>query len=89
MLAGVFSERYIWNESKYSDFPDESARRNTIVDLLATNPEESIRQMRAENVSYILHMKEELETHCCLDETDSVIRAFQNRHYAIYKIIGA
>ena len=89
MLAGVFSERYIWNESKYSDFPDESARRNTIVDLLATNPEESIRQMRAENFSYILHMKEELETHCCLDETDSVIRVFQNRHYAIYKIIGA
>ena len=87
MLAGVFSERYIWNESKYSDFPDESARRNKIVDLLAMNPEESIRQMSAENVSYILHAKEETEAEGCLDETDCLINVFQNNHYVIYKIV--
>ncbi len=87
LLAGIFSERYIWNESKYSDLPDESARRNTIVDLLTTNPEESIKQMRAENVSYILHAIEKTEAEGVLDKIGSLINVFQNKHYIIYKII--
>ena len=87
MLPGLFSERYIWNESRYSFLREESARRNAIVDTLSTDPEESIRQLMAEGVGYILHAKTATETSGLLDGIAGLINVFQNEHYAIYRII--
>lgn len=85
MSAGVFSERYIWNEVKYAFYPEESARRNEIVNKLNSNPVEAIQELKTENVNYLLlTVKDNTLEYEALSETKKV---FENNNFIIYEII--
>ncbi|MCI9077645.1 MAG: hypothetical protein HFH68_01805 [Lachnospiraceae bacterium] len=83
MIAGIFSERYVWNEEKYVPDLDEAARRNSVVHALQTDTENALQQMRNEGVSYLVSQvsvdKVELG-----ELTDNLNEVFRNEYYIIY-----
>ena len=88
MLAGIFSERYIWNEIKYSGNAEESERRNSIVDMVKSAPEHALEELLAEGVSFLLH-----STAVKMDEgfnhLEGIEEVFHNDHYVIYRLLAS
>lgn len=85
MIAGVFSERYVWNEEKYVPDLEEASRRNSIVQSLQNDAENALQQMKNEGVSYLVYQlsinKVELG-----DLSSKLTEVFRNEHYIIYKL---
>ena len=86
MLAGIFSERYIWNEVKYAEPAEESGRRNEIVNQLPTNPLRALELMSTEAVHYLLHQTSKGQKDDVLDDIELVTELYRNEHYVIYRI---
>ena len=86
LLAGVFSERYIWNEIKYAEPKEESLRRNEIVNLLGITPNAAVNQLAEEGVEYLLHSNVNGSA-LHLDGLDRLTVVFENSHYTIYHIM--
>lgn len=84
LTAGVFSERYIWNEIKYSP-KDESDRRNEIVAELESHPTEAAEKLKEEGVNYLLCMKSR-KNDSILEEHYKMI--YENSKYVFYSIEG-
>ncbi len=86
MLAGIISERYIWNEKQYTNNAEESERRNEVVDSIKTDFDLSISQMKGEGVKYFLHSTVREDFDSVLIQSDSFSEVFRNAHYVIYRI---
>lgn len=84
MVAGVFSQRYVWNEQKYVRTAEKEAR-NKVMEGLETDLEGTIRTLKQNGVSYLLSRvkegKEELG-----NRTDLLREEFRNEHYVIYSL---
>ncbi len=84
MLAGVFSQRYVWNEQKYVRTAEKEAR-NKVMEGLETDPEETIRTLKQNGVSYLLsRVKEGKEEPG--SRTNLLREEFRNGHYIIYSL---
>ena len=84
MMACIFSQRYLWNETKYSP-QAEAERRDKIVDELSADIEGSIQSMKSEGVEYLLMQANDEKTEYG-SKTDLLTEVFRNSHYVIYKL---
>jgi len=80
LTAGVFSERYIWNEQYYAYSIDEAYRRNGIFEKIRNNPEETINNLIDEGVDYLMLNVENTNV-----EDDNKM-VYSNEKYIIYKL---
>ncbi len=89
LLLGIFSERYVWNEIKYTDDKTESDRRNAVIEKLKTDTMTAVSELADEGVKYLLHqvtddeMKERK-----LEDTNWLTELYRNEHYVIYEILA-
>ena len=84
MLAGVFSERYIWNEKKYVPNKAESDRRNSIMAELKVNPKKVISIMNSEGVNYIIcHADSATDG---FQNSDQIEKVFDNTRYIVFRL---
>ncbi len=87
LLAGIFSERYVWNEIKYTDNVKESNRRNAVVEKLKTDTESAADKLLDEGVKYLLHqVTDDEEQEKKLGLSNLFTEIFRNEHYAVYEI---
>ncbi len=84
MMAGIFSQRYLWNEVKYSP-QEEAERRDGIVGSLSSDLENTILMMKDEGVDYLLMQVYDGKVEYG-SKTDMVTEVFRNSHYIIYKL---
>lgn len=54
MVAGVFSERYIWNDGKYSVNTPEIERRKGIIERLLNGDGSAARELKENGVTYFM-----------------------------------
>lgn len=85
MMAGMFSERFVWNEEKYIPDANEGARRNLIVQSLQTDADTAAEQMKSEGVEYFVSQVSTDKTEPGA-LTDKLTEVFRNEHYIIYKL---
>ncbi len=86
LIAGVFSERYIWNEYTYVSDAEEASRRNSIIDAMKTDINGSLETMENEGVEYIVSQVVDDKTEYGTI-TNKISEVFRNKHYIIYRII--
>ena len=84
MMAGVFSERYVWNEQKYVR-EEEAERRASIVSGLYADIDGTIGLMKEEGVEYLVMRVADGKTEYG-SLTDSLTEVFRNSHYIIYQL---
>ena len=83
MLYGVFSERYIYNETKYSFDADESARRNRVVSQIYHDTPRTIKELDKEGVDYLVQTR---SIHSTPIQDNRLEMKYQNGKYYLYKI---
>ena len=86
MIMGVFSQRFIWNETEYVPDSEEAKRRNEIVTNVINNPDEYLSLMRAEGVDFFVHQvrNDGIEY---LSQSTLLTEVYANAHYVIYKLL--
>lgn len=82
-LAGVLSERYVWNEDLVF-FKEEAARRNEILNSISVLDDESIRRLQDEGVIYYLQNKQYSSED--INTSSYVNIVFDNESYRVYQI---
>lgn len=81
MVAGVFAERFVWNDGKYSSNVQEVERRKSIVERFKSGDETARKEMKEEGVQYFLQTLEndpssEYDLNCI----------FENENFKIYEL---
>ena len=84
MLAGIFSERHIWNEKKYVGDMTESDRRNSIVTELNKNPETTLSLMKSEGVDYLICHFDAVPPG--VQNSDQIEKVFNNTRYVVFRL---
>ncbi len=83
MAAGVFSERFVWNDGKYSN-DSEVKRRRQVVEDLVTGDAEALRTMEEEGVSYFMQtLSVNPDFHM---EPEGGECVFENKSFRVYKL---
>lgn len=82
-LAGVLTERYVWNEDLVF-FKEEAARRNEILNSISVLDDESIRRLQDEGVIYYLQNKQYSSED--INTSSYVNIVFDNESYRVYQI---
>lgn len=86
MKAGVFSERFVWNDGTYCDYwIDEVNRRNNIINMLDNSEtyDEGIELLKKEGVSYYLDDISVSEDSVLSKKLDKI---YSNKVMAVYKV---
>ena len=84
MLAGVFAERYVYNEQKYV-FEEEAQRRANIVAGLAADPVNASAVLASEGVTYLASRIQEGKTEYGM-VADNIHEVYRNSRYIIYEL---
>lgn len=84
ILAGVLSERYVWNEDSWIFYTEEAVRRNGIINSINILDDESVRRLQSEGVEYYLQNKQYFTEE--INASDSVNIVFDNGGYRVYQI---
>ncbi len=85
MTAGVFSERFVWNDGKYSN-SSEVKRRRQVVEELITGDAEALRTMEEEGVSYFMQtLSVNPDFHMEPEDGECV---FENQSFRVYGLKG-
>ena len=79
MIAGVFTERFVWNDGKYSNNVKELGRRQAIVERAVSGDEAAINEMQKNGVRFFLQTLGEYP-----DMEYPLQCVFQNESFKIY-----
>lgn len=82
MVAGVFSQRYIWNDGKYSANVGEAERRNSIVQEFMKGDRKSYEALCRDGVKYFLQTLEVNPHYNLNPEYGEVI--YENERFRVY-----
>ena len=84
MTAGVFTERYIWNDGKYSSEIDELERRNDIVNRIMNGDYKALYALKDEGVDFFVDIIDEKQ----IDSINASIDlecVYKNQQVVIYE----
>lgn len=85
LLAGVFTQRFIWNDGTYCIWTDEVDRRNEIISMLDNRStyDEGIEELRRSGVTYYL---EGIQPGVVSLSDERLEKVFSNNIMAVYRI---
>lgn len=83
MAAGVFSERFVWNDGKYSKSKEVLSRRR-VVEKFLEGSTQALQVMKKEGVVYFIQtLSVNPDFYMSLDDMECV---FQNERFRVYKL---
>lgn len=82
MVAGVFSERYIWNDGKYSADEVEVQRRNTIIQDFINGSQDAAEELRRSGVNCFVQDLKMNPNFDLKEEYGQLV--FENKSFKIY-----
>lgn len=83
-IAGVMSERYIWNDNHNVFWGAEAERRNRILESIDVLDDDSAKMLQNENVDYYLQNKQYSAEN--IDNSTLIKVVFDNESYRIYQV---
>lgn len=83
-IVGVFTEKYIWNDGKYSVYYDEVKRRKEIVERVFDGDMDALKILADEEVEYLVQTLSVNPDFAIDEEFASCV--YKNDSYAVYKI---
>lgn len=86
MVAGVFSERYIWNDGKYSANKEEVKRRKDIIERLLSGEFKAAKELTQNGVDFFLQNLQ-VNPSFYLDDAYGVC-IYENSNFRVYKLIN-
>ncbi|NBI70652.1 hypothetical protein D3Z50_06195 [Clostridiaceae bacterium] len=84
MVAGVFSERYIWNDGKYSVNASEIERRKGIIERLLNGDDSAVIELKENGVTYF--MQNLAVNPSFILEKESGTCVYENSSFRVYKL---